>query len=159
MIYFGKFDTHIIASNTKQWNVIIPKPATEIILGKFDAPEKSVINTVIKRPIREIAATQRDATDKFQYKLLDVSKNATDVGIHAVDDNKKVKASMSIKFPFIRDFSLNKSVDTLNTEIYRKAKYPAAEKSIDMTTIFLVVPTTPPQRASLCSGNIIKHKT
>ena len=41
----------MIASNTKQWNVIIAKPPTDKIFGMFEVVEKSVVVTEISSPI------------------------------------------------------------------------------------------------------------
>ena len=43
MIYFGKFDTHIIASNTKQWNVI----SSHIKLNDFNVMHQELKNFIL----------------------------------------------------------------------------------------------------------------
>ena len=149
----------MIASNTKQWNVIIAKPPTDKIFGMFDVVEKSVVVTEISSPTSESAAIHRDATDRYQYNELDVSRKATEAGIQIVEEIKKLIVKINIKLPFNGDLLLKTSADTLNIDIYKNVKYPAAANSIKVTTTFLVVPTTPPQRGSLCSGNIIKQTT
>ena len=54
----------MIASNTKQWNVIIAKPPTDKIFGMFEVVEKSVVVIEISSPTSESAAIHRDATDR-----------------------------------------------------------------------------------------------
>ena len=90
----------MIASNTKQWNVIIAKPPTDKIFGMFEVVEKSVVVTEISSPTSESAAIHRDATDRYQNNELDVSRKATEAGIQIVEEIKKLIVKINIKLPF-----------------------------------------------------------